>query len=288
MNIPATLTKLHDKNLLLDENGVRLRRCRHGLMLYPNHDMYVGRSLDVYGEYMQSEMDLFAHFVKPGTVVLDIGGNLGASAVPLARFVGDTGRVFSFEPQRLCFAFLQANIALNNLHQLSAYYLAMGEKSGRIKVPYLNTQKTINLGGLSVADSQKGEIVTCTTLDSFTLPRCDFIKIDVEGMEIDTLKGGANFIAKHRPILFVEDDRADKSAALRKLLCAYDYRLYFIHTPIFNPQNYFSVADNIFTVQAKDGRRCNVVCVNLLCIPKENPAICPQMPLIKATELPPM
>ena len=84
-------------------------------MLYNEHDIYIGRSLDLYGEFSEGECDVFRQLIQPGWTVLELGANIGSHTVFLAKRVGPSGRVIAFEPQRIVFQTLCANIALNNL-----------------------------------------------------------------------------------------------------------------------------------------------------------------------------
>src|ERR1039457_4555745 len=86
---------LHENNL------VRLRQCRHGVMAYHPKDSHVGRSLDLYGEWAESELELLGVLLQPGQVAVDVGANIGTHAVFFAERVGATGTVIAFEPQRL-------------------------------------------------------------------------------------------------------------------------------------------------------------------------------------------
>jgi hypothetical protein len=72
------------------------------------------------------------------------------------------------------------------------------------------------------------------------------IKIDVEGMEGEVIAGAVRTIRQFRPLLYVENDREEKSAALIQQIMDLDYRLYWHLPPLFNPQNYFAAADNVF------------------------------------------
>ena len=74
--------------------------CRHGKLMYLLNDAYIGRSLDVYGEYSEGEIDLFRQLLRPGDVAIDVGANIGALTVPMARLVQPGGAVVAFEPQR--------------------------------------------------------------------------------------------------------------------------------------------------------------------------------------------
>src|SRR5947199_9441604 len=115
-----------------------LKDCRHGRMLYNVNDAYVGRSLDLYGEYCEGEIELFKQLVRPGDVVIEVGANIGAHTVWLARATSPGGAVIAFEPQRLAFQTLCANLALNDIVNALAYQQACGRKPGYIFVPVLD------------------------------------------------------------------------------------------------------------------------------------------------------
>src|SRR5262245_44762739 len=119
----------------IDVGISRLRACRHGLMLYLASDTTIGQALELYGEFADSENTLMAETVKPGDVVLDVGANIGTVTLPLARRVGPSGLVISFEPQRIIFQHLCANIALNGLTHVDARRAAVRAAAGSIRVP---------------------------------------------------------------------------------------------------------------------------------------------------------
>src|ERR1041385_6647627 len=74
----------------------RVKDCRYGKMIYNANDMYIGRALELYGEYCQGEADLFAQIVRPGDIVIDAGANIGGHTVFFARAVAPGGYVFAF------------------------------------------------------------------------------------------------------------------------------------------------------------------------------------------------
>jgi hypothetical protein len=67
------LLAMNDSAVLAGEQHMRVKRCRHGLMLYNSSDIYIGRSLDLYGEYSHGEADVFEHLLRPGMVAIDVG-----------------------------------------------------------------------------------------------------------------------------------------------------------------------------------------------------------------------
>jgi FkbM family methyltransferase len=224
-------------------------------MLYLVTDQYIGQSLDRYGEFSEGEVELFRQVVQPGWCILDIGANMGAHTVFLAQATGPRGCVRAFEPQRVLFQILCANIALNTLDNVYTYHAAAGREEATITVPRLDYAVVQNFGSLSLGNWSEGDRVPMITVDSLHLPACHLMKIDVEGMEAEVLAGAAQTIRQFRPVLYVENDRQEKSAALICQLLALEYRLYWHMPPLFNAKNFFGVAENAF------GR---IVSVNML------------------------
>lgn len=83
---------------LYEKDHMRLRRCRHGPMLYNVNDAYIGAMLDQYGEFSEDENEIFQQLLRPGMTVVEAGANIGAHTVPIAQRVGPRGRVLAFEP----------------------------------------------------------------------------------------------------------------------------------------------------------------------------------------------
>src|SRR5947208_13862708 len=102
---------------------------RHGPMLALAGDLYITRALELYGEFVQGEWDLFAQMVKPGMTVVEVGANIGAHSVALARACFP-GPLYLFEPQQRVFQILCANLALNGVTNAIAYPEASGAEAG--------------------------------------------------------------------------------------------------------------------------------------------------------------
>ncbi len=237
------------------------KMCRYGEMAFNRHDRYVGRSLDLYGEFSESEAELFGTFVQPGMLVVEAGANLGALTLALSGLVGNDGGVIAFEPQRLVFHLLCANLALNNIRNVFAYQKAVGSEAGAIVVPQLDPTSEANFGGLPLGSWDSGEQVPVVSLDGMRFPRLDLLKADVEGMEEEVLAGATETIARHRPILYVEDDRPEKSESLQSRIRSLGFRIYRHLPPLFNPGNFAGNPENVFP---------GIVSSNLLCVPDES------------------
>jgi FkbM family methyltransferase len=233
-----------------------------GLVLFNRNDTYIGASLRKYGEFSGEETELFRLIAQPGRTVLDVGANIGAHTVDLSRFVGPSGVVHAFEPQRLVFQLLCANVALNSCMNVFTNQVAVGAIVDTLLVPSLDPGQCHNYGGLSLLDSQPGEPVPLITIDSLGLRDCQFIKLDVEGMETEALHGAVATIERFRPILYVENDRRGRSEELIGLLQSYRYRLYWHLPRLYRANNFRADAENIFG---------DKVSVNMICIPVEVP-----------------
>lgn len=252
------------RSRLLETDGFnQLARTRNGYCLYNTNDIYVGQSVEKYGEFSQLEASLLEQLLQAGDIVIEVGANIGAHTVGMAKRVGAAGRVLAFEPQRLVFQDLCANIALNSLTNVDCYWAACGKASGSIVVPELDPGQRNNFGGLSLENGRTGRNVQCYALDDFmALPKVKLVKIDVEGMEALVIQGGMRLIAKFKPVLYVENDRVEKSDALIRLIAALGYRMYWHKPPLFNPDNYYADAEDRFP---------GIVSVNLVCAHRDVP-----------------
>jgi FkbM family methyltransferase len=227
-------------------------------MTYNINDLHVGRALDLYGDWAKVESDLFGAILNPGAVVLDVGANIGVHTVYFAGVVGPTGHVIAFEPQRLVYQTLCANLALNSLGNVEAINMGVGVSSGVLSLPRLDYSSEHNFGGASLGVNQGGDEVSVITLDSLDLSSVFLLKVDVEGMELDVLRGGEALLSRCRPVLYVENAEASRSPALIDYLQSIDYHLYWHFSPFFTPDNFLNVAEDVF------GGKHDA---NMLCLP---------------------
>ena len=234
--------------------------CRHGELAFYQTDQWIGRSLDLYGEWSEGEVELFRNVVKPGDVVIEAGSHIGALTIPLAKIVGDTGSVHAFEPQKDNFECLAWNVT--SLHNVTLWPRALASSQYPISYAAVDLDQVCNLGATEMSTRRgttRANSDTTATIDEiFAGAPVSFIKADVEGMELEILKGAAATIDRCRPILYVEDDREQNSAALHAWLISHGYRLYRHTPPLYNPENWRRSRVNVF------GR---TVSINLLCIP---------------------
>jgi len=221
---------------------------KYGPYLVNRYDTYISGSLIHYGEYSEHEMAFLRSCVPVGGVVIQAGAHIGALTIPLAQHVGPDGMVVAFEPQRLVFQLLCANIALGSFEHVQAVHAGVGRELGTAIVPQFDPSQASNSGGTRlIPDDGVGEGVMVCSLDSYvTPPRLDLIHADVEGMEEDVLIGANNLIRRYRPVLYVESIDKDKRASLCECMRALGYRLWH-HAPLlYNPDNYAGFTYNMF------------------------------------------
>jgi FkbM family methyltransferase len=239
---------------------------RHGPMWGLRTDAYITGCLQTYGEYCEAETDVFRQLVKPGMTVVEAGANIGAHTVMLARACAP-GRLIAFEPQQRAFQLLCANLTMNEVANVTAYPEALGAAAGVVELPLVDYGQPGNFGSVSPRPAEaaaepwrEGLMVRLRPLVALDLPACHFLKVDVEGWEAGVLRGAARTIARCRPLLYVENDRAAQQAELIALIDALGYVQYWHMAALFSPNNFNGVAED------KTG---GVMALNMLCVPAE-------------------
>jgi len=245
-------------------------KAKHGVFSFCHFDEYIGLSLREYGEFSEIELSLMSKFIMKDDVVFDIGSNIGAFTVPFAKKVGELGQVYAFEPQKVIYDLLQDNVNKNKLKNVKIFNVGMGKKKEELELNEIDYSKVGNFGGVSFKyDSSsftknikdKKYKVKIISLNEFMeIEKCNFLKIDVELMELDILMGGKNFLEKFRPILWIENHQFYPNE-INKFLLENDYNAYWAYSYIFNESNHFINDNNYFGELAT---------LNTLAIPKED------------------
>lgn len=164
----------------------------------------------VFGTHEPEVQRTFQLLAMPGMTFYDVGANVGFHSVIVARLVGSAGRVISFEPLRDNLRWLEHNSKLNGFSHIAARCEALGNIDGETQF-MLSEQPTwgrLASVGSPPARSAGETAVRIRRLDSLLregeVAPPDLIKIDVEGSEVDVLKGGADTLRRYRPILIID------------------------------------------------------------------------------------
>jgi FkbM family methyltransferase len=174
----------------------------------------VSRALYVSGTYEPNTLYVLRTFLQAGAVFLDVGANAGVFSLVASRYVGASGRVYSFEPSEREYRRLLDVIQLNGLEgRMTPVQVAVGARPGhemlRVAAPPYSGLNTLGTefpyDGVDVSNVER---VAVTTLDEYSrrqhLSRIDVIKIDIEGAESAALAGSASILQRLRPVLIIE------------------------------------------------------------------------------------
>jgi FkbM family methyltransferase len=158
-----------------------------------------------------------------GVVAIDCGANIGVHTIEWAAATTGWGSVLSIEAQERIYYALAGNIAINNCFNAIAINAAVSSENGVMRIPNPDYLTAASFGSLEMRQSPRNEFigqpidyspegtvdVRTLTIDGFNLPRVDFIKIDVEGMEMEALEGAAQTIGRSQPIMLIESIKTD-------------------------------------------------------------------------------
>ena len=222
-------------------------------------DLQEGVQLALYlNVYERQTARLLSRLVCPGEVVLDIGANVGAHALPLAQRVGPNGRVIAIEPSDRTFARLERNRRLNPslANQLVTLQGALGAPGGHREDEYYSAwplQPSPNLHPMLMGARLSARSARFSTLDALAeelpLSRVSLIKIDVDGDELAVLGGSVSLIARDRPVVVFEvcpyllRERRVAPATVLEFFTSRGYRLFEegrLDHPLDDPEHLLS------------------------------------------------
>jgi FkbM family methyltransferase len=176
-------------------------------MFFPAQRKGFGKFIFAFREYYEPELAYLERILSPGKVFIDVGANFGVYTLIASKLVGESGRVFAFEPTAQSFAILRQNIALNQFSNVRAFQAALAQTRGKTWL-YHGFDPVGNSLGMDPLGGGKGEEVQIEALDSLLeehgIDRVDAIKIDVEGAEELVLRGAIRTLITHSPVVIFE------------------------------------------------------------------------------------
>lgn len=199
-------SQLRTARLLLGLNGQQPAEVQRPLFGYEvalkAHRSTTHVLLYLQGEKFLADLALIAPHLRPGMVAFDVGANIGYLSLYLRSRIGAGGQLYSFEPEPENYAELEANLRRNGLDNCHPVQAAVGAHEGSLTF-------ATGLNGYVPEDGAPGITVPVVTLDGVVakhaLPRVDFVKIDVEGFELDVLQGMRGLLSRpDKPLLYIE------------------------------------------------------------------------------------
>ncbi len=173
------------------------------------------------GIYELAEQRLVANTVKPGTVFLDLGANVGFYTLLASSLVQDGGKVFAFEPLPQNIRYLEKHLAINGVRNVRVFQAAVSDRPGQCRFEESSCRAT---GKIGPAGSLVVESVSLDDLlEREVVPLPDYMKIDVVGAEFAVLSGARRLLTLGRPILFLSTHGAEVHARCLSLLQSLGY-----------------------------------------------------------------
>ena len=218
--------------------NLKTTNTKYGKLIIPADDPTIGRSLDLYGEYCDVEIDMLKSLCESTDWFIDIGANIGYHTVAMSPHVE---RVLAFEPDAENFNLLGKNVAglcaLKN--NVTVTQLAIGDIMGTCSTNF-------NYGKTSLVE---GTDVKIAPLDILGLPKVNLVKIDVEGKELAVLIGMRLTIDNWKPHLLIEMQDQKKYADTYDFLKDLGYHMYWLAVPTFSNNNHKQNTENVFGPQ---------------------------------------
>jgi FkbM family methyltransferase len=243
---------------------------RSGFVWSLDLDEGIDFSIWLLGSFESETVRSYSKMVHKGDVVLDIGANMGAHTLPLARLVGDQGHVIAFEPTKYAFTKLRKNVIGNpeirnrvtciqamlvdkiNEHPPSAVYSSWP----------LNQYENLHLGHQGKLMTTEGAIATTldVALSGLDFDRVDFIKLDIDGFECQMLVGARETLHKWQPPIIMElapyvlEEQGASVEELLALLCDFGYSIFSL-----DGKTQFSIDPLVIRTLIPKGSSLNVI-----------------------------
>jgi len=188
-----------------------------------DHSLYFGFSDKGFESYMQ--------LLKTEFIVLDVGANIGATALPFSQKVST---VYAFEPSQANFSRLKYHIESNRINNIIPVNTGLGDKTAQLQLQVVDPSNPgMNRIRVNGHELQNCETIDIITIDDFieqnNIQKVDAIKIDVEGFELKVILGAQQTLQKFYPVMFIELDdenlreQENSAAELVKMLFEIGY-----------------------------------------------------------------
>jgi FkbM family methyltransferase len=158
-------------------------------------------------DYESADSAMIMRLASPNDCVIDIGANMGWYSINIAKTY-PASKVHAFEPIPKTYSFLEKNIQLNKVSNITAYPFGLSNERKDLTF-YFYPEGSGNASSANLSERTDAELVTCHVerLDDFVASsnlHVDFIKCDVEGAELFAFQGATETLKRDKPIVFTE------------------------------------------------------------------------------------
>lgn len=167
---------------------------------FPDDDEFMVGQMDSEGHYQLSHLLGAIEHCRNFALCVDGGAHIGTWSKVLAEKFRS---VHSFEPSPDTFECLQHNVG--GIANITLHNKALGKTPGKVSMTLEGFQRAIDMKNTGARFTKEGGAIERITLDSMNLPALDFLKLDIEGGEVDALMGARATLIKYRPVVLFED-----------------------------------------------------------------------------------
>lgn len=196
------------RNLITPDDPIAVFESKYGFRLKANLANPEHQYLYFYGTHDERHVvTKLLKIIQPGDVCWDIGANIGFYTCLLASRVENVGTVVAFEPALRTCGYLRENVSLNQFANVTVVNKGLSDKVEQRHLYYAEAGLTEGTASLKYTNGRSAsERVTLDTIDNLTreLRIPNFIKIDVEGYQLEVLRGGEQCLKAHAPLLMAE------------------------------------------------------------------------------------
>ena len=173
----------------------RINRTGYRLIFFPSS---ISMSLWISQKNRKNDEDIIEKILDRDDFFIDVGANIGHLSIVAAKTIGTMGRVFAFEPNYRIAEYCRKNVKFNDLNNVSIFPVAVGNKSEMV---YLNEQSSDDLSFIK-NDHECTNVISIKLDDFFKNTKLKLLKIDVEGYELNVLRGAYKLLLNTSYIYF--------------------------------------------------------------------------------------
>jgi FkbM family methyltransferase len=196
----------------VNANELQLRLASGARFVWDPEDVRTAPNIALLdGAYEPQELAVLSRLARNSKIIIDVGANIGWYAIQLSRIAGEATRVFCFEPVPSTRARLARNVELNGLEQrIRIFDFGLGDKAGTVEffLPAISGSVAASARNLHPEEQTVRLSVRLEPLDDVAareqIERVDLIKCDVEGAELQVLRGARRIIERDNPVIFLE------------------------------------------------------------------------------------